>query len=247
MVGNRPCYVVPAVQYLETMMADPFELAQKFPAAPSYLIQLFLSDREKEKVGVSDIARRMQVSPSAVTQSLSRLQRNELLERHPARGFALTASGLDLARRCIARHYLVERMLVDTLGVAWDVADEQAGHLQAGLTEQMEKILSQRLGHPQTCPHGNPFPGSEREQEILSAPAITQLRVGDGGLFVRVTERGEMIPGLLHFCAEHSMRLGDRYAVLRSDDAGVTLEREGEELLIPSRFAGFVCVSPKKP
>ncbi|MFP4551821.1 MAG: metal-dependent transcriptional regulator [Spirochaetales bacterium] len=241
------------------MTTDPYELSLRFPAAGNYLIQMFLFDREQTPVVPSDIARRLEVSPAAVTQSLKRLEVQGFLKRHPARGFSLTEAGRSIAKRIIARHYLVERLLVDKLGVAWDVADEEADHLQQGLTPRMEQILTAQLGNPQTCPHGNPFPESPAESEILAAPPITTVAPGSTVEIVRVTEWGEMVPGLLAFCSRHGVGIGSRFVVLSAADSSPTdvvrlcpqpsastpsskSTSIDHELAIPLEFARFICI-----
>lgn len=227
------------------MITDPFELSERFPAAFRYLIELFLYEREKAQVAPSAIARNLGVTPAAVTQSLHRLEQNQIITRHPVRGFSLTEAGLELARRVIARHYLVERMLVDTLDVPWDVADQEAEYLQRSLTTRMEEILCERLGHPQICPHGNPFPGSPREAEILSAPPISTVAAGSTVRLVRVTERGEVVPGLLSFCVDHQMRIGDALLVLAKDGDFLPVTHGGDRRVdIPRKFTPYICVSP---
>lgn len=112
------------------MVDDPFLLSRKFPAAPAYLIQLFLFDRDGIPVVGSRISERLGVSPSAVTQSLKRLAEQGIVTNEGGRGFSLTPEGRVLAQRIVSRHYLLERLLVDQLDVAWDVADEEAEYLQ---------------------------------------------------------------------------------------------------------------------
>lgn len=227
------------------MITDPFELSERFPAAFRYLIEMFLYEREKAQVAPSAIARHLGVTPAAVTQSLHRLERNGIITRHPVRGFSLTEPGLELARRTISRHYLVERMLVDTLGVPWDVADQEAEYLQRSLTTRMEDILRARLGNPDTCPHGNPFPGSAREAEILSAPPISTVAEGSTVRMVRVTERGEVVPGLLSFCVNHQLRIGDPLVVSAPEGEVLPVTLSGDRRIdIPQEFAPYIRVSP---
>ena len=222
---------------------DPFELSQSFPAAPKYLILLYLYDRENEPVMGTRMSKQLDVSTSAVTQSLGRLQKRGLVDHDTARTYRLTPEGHELSRMIIRRHYLLERLLVDELGVAWDVADEEAEHLQTSLTPRMEAIISERLGYPTTCPHGNPFPGSPREQEILSAPALTNLHAGDAGPFVRVTEQGEMVPGLLSYCVRLGMQIGSEVRIDVVARDAVQVELHGEHTRIPGHIARHLCIT----
>lgn len=224
------------------MIEDPFLLARKFPAAPNYLIQMYLFEREGRPVVGSRISERLGVSPAAVTQSMGRLASRGLVRHDPKRGFSLTAEGRLMAGRMISRHYLLERLLVDELDVAWDVADEEAEHLQTSLTTRLEGILTERLGHPQTCPHGNPFPGSPDEARILAAPPLAHVEPGTSVRIVRVTEEGEIVDGLLAFCVTHGLRIGLALAILDRTSDRIVVDVEGHHLEVPSRFARYICV-----
>mgnify|MGYP006307982305 CR=1 FL=1 len=224
------------------MSDDPFLLSQKFPAAPNYLIQMYLFQREGQPVVGSRISERLGVSAAAVTQSMGRLVSRGLVRHDAVRGFALTEEGRTVAERVVSRHYLVERLLVDQLDVRWDVADEEAVHLQGSLTPRLESILMERLGHPQTCPHGNPFPGSPNESRILAAPPLTALDTEDSGRLIRVTEEGELVPGLLAFCSESGLCLGVELSVLGGDQESVEISLSGAPLAVPVVYARHICI-----
>lgn len=224
------------------MTDDPFLLARKFPAAPNYLIQMYLFEREGQPVVGSRISERLGVSPAAVTQSMGRLVSRGFVRHDPARGFSLTDAGKAMAGRMISRHYLIERLLVDQLGVSWDVADEEAEYLQTSLTSRLEAILTERLGHPQTCPHGNPFPGSPNEARILAAPPLTSVESGRSGSIIRVTEEGEMVDGLLPFCVTNDLHVGLEIAIVDRSDEAVVVERAAGRLTVPAGFARFICL-----
>jgi DtxR family Mn-dependent transcriptional regulator len=60
----------------------------------------------------------------------------------------------------LRRHRLAERLLFDMLGLDWIEAHEQAHTLEHTMTDEVALRISERLGHPLTCPHGNPIPGN---------------------------------------------------------------------------------------
>jgi DtxR family Mn-dependent transcriptional regulator len=112
---------------------------------------MYLMVRESEQISNGRIASKLGVSPAAVTQSLRRMGGLGLLVHHSAGTYELTENGWRMAERIISRHYLLERLLVDTLGAPWDVADEEANHLQISLSGRLEQLLDERLGHPETA------------------------------------------------------------------------------------------------
>lgn len=238
------------------MTDDPLELSNRFPAAPKYLMQVWLAERAGERAGTSKIAGRLGVSPAAVTQSLQRLARGGLLEQRPSRGFILTDLGRPLAERIVRRHFLLERLLADELGAPWDVADEEAELLQRSLSSRLEASLFERLGRPETCPHGNPFPGAPSEARLLALPRLADLPAGTTGPVRRVTEEGEMMPGLLAFCVDAGIVLGTTLRVVRSlespegdgtvaGDLQVEVVDAGHGdtlLVVPGAFSEHICL-----
>lgn len=240
------------------MLKDPMDLARDFPAAPRYLIHMYLMVREGEEISNARIARKMAVSAPAVTQSLRRMVGLGLLEQSNARRYDLTDYGRTVADRIISRHYLLECLLVNELGVPWDMADEESDHLQISLSGRLEEFLVERLGHPQTCPHGNPFPGSPMEEKLLHAPALDQFDEGDVLRLVRVTEEGEMVPGLLTSCVQAGIELGCllRLESDHKDDAGessaagqdreavITVLASGAQMRLPTLHLHHFRVAP---
>lgn len=210
---------------------------------------MYLMHREGEEISNSRLARLLGVSPAAVTQSLKRMVGLGLLARCGARESVLTEDGRRMAERIISRHYLLERLLVDTLGAAWDVADEEANHLQVSLSSRLEALLAERLGHPETCPHGNPFPGARSEKRLLTAPSVLDSRDGDSVSLLRVTEEGEMVPGLLSFCVSHNIGLGTMMQVAGRCEDRVSVHLEGTEeiIAIPREYAPFLRVQTLAP
>jgi DtxR family Mn-dependent transcriptional regulator len=46
--------------------------------------------------------------------------------------------------------------------------------------------LSEFLGHPTTCPHGNPIPSTEGEIVMTPEIPLSSLEVGEGGMVLRI-------------------------------------------------------------
>ncbi len=217
-------------------------LAKKFPAAAEYLIEIFVIKRDYGIVKNSVIAARLGVSKPAVTQAMNRLKKFNLLEQDLYGSINLTVPGRIIASRLLKRHYLIEHLLIHYLDYPWDKSDEEAARIQATLSDEFTDYLFERLNRPDTCPHGNPFPGSNREMEILSAPRLSTVSSGVRLKLVRITEEGEGAEGLLHFCCENDLKPGRTMIVDNVDEQGVTVRLEdGTQLMIPDGVADYLC------
>lgn len=51
----------------------------------------------------------------------------------------------------------LEWLLTGIVGMPWAAADVEARRLHSSISPEFETRLEEMLGHPQTCPHGNPI------------------------------------------------------------------------------------------
>jgi putative ABC transport system ATP-binding protein len=88
---------------------------------------------------------------------ISRLKTLGLLEMRD-KEVALTATGQNRARDIVRRRRLAERLLTDTFSVADSEADSHACKFEHIISPELDQRICTFLGHPKTCPHGNPIP-----------------------------------------------------------------------------------------
>ena len=70
----------------------------------------------------------------------------------------LTETGSRRARDVVRRHRLAERLFTDTFAIEDAEADVQACRFEHIITPELDQRICSFLGHPKTCPHGNPIP-----------------------------------------------------------------------------------------
>ncbi len=70
----------------------------------------------------------------------------------------LTPEGKGRARDVVRRHRLAERLFKDTFAVDDSEAHTQACKFEHIISPELDQRICTFLGHPQTCPHGNPIP-----------------------------------------------------------------------------------------
>ena len=94
--------------------------------------------------------------------------------RAPYRGVALTKEGSRGALEVLRHHRLLERYLVDRLGLSLDQVHAEAELLEHALSEELEAKIDAELGYPTHDPHGDPIPDSElRVAEGLDLAAVS--------------------------------------------------------------------------
>ena len=77
--------------------------------------------------------------------------------QHPGE-VRLTESGARRARDVVRRHRLAERLFTDTFAIEDAEAHQQACRFEHIITPELDQRICSFLGHPKTCPHGNPIP-----------------------------------------------------------------------------------------
>lgn len=168
-------------------------------AVEEYLEAIYKMSLEDDRVIAARLAERMNVSPPTVADMLKRLAENGLASSSRTEGVKLTKKGLEAAETLVRRHRLWERFLTDVLGLNWDEVHEEACRLEHAMSPQVEERLAEILGHPDSCPHGHPIPGTRgaRRREKAARP-LSRLCVGEEGVIERVAEEE---PKLLQYLA----------------------------------------------
>ncbi len=90
-------------------------------------------------------------------RTLGRMQALDLVALQDSE-VRLTLRGQGRARDVIRRHRLAERLFTDTFAIADPEAHSQACKFEHIITSELDEKICTFLGHPQTCPHGNPIP-----------------------------------------------------------------------------------------
>jgi putative ABC transport system ATP-binding protein len=70
----------------------------------------------------------------------------------------LTEAGSRRARDVVRRHRLAERLFADTFAIDEAEVHQQACRFEHIITPELDQRICSFLGHPKTCPHGNPIP-----------------------------------------------------------------------------------------
>lgn len=168
-------------------------------AAQDYLKAIYALESAGERVTTSALAGRMGVSPPSATAMAKRLAELGLVERAPYRGVALTDEGRRGALEVLRHHRLLERYLVDRLGLSLDEVHAEAELLEHALSEELEAKIDAELGYPTRDPHGDPIPDRHLHVPEARERTLCELDVRDRASVVRVPDDD---PELLRYLAE---------------------------------------------
>jgi DtxR family Mn-dependent transcriptional regulator len=177
---------------------------QTSPATEEYLQAVYtLADEGGQVIGAR-LAEFLRISPAAVSEMVHRLERDGLLQLDDRKEVRLTARGMEAASSIIRRHRLAERMLVDLLGYEWWKTHEEAERIEHAMSPEMEERLTRVLGDPQTCPHGNPMPGTTPRP----TRPLERLATGERATVERIPDQFEHEPGFLEYLDTQGVKPG---------------------------------------
>jgi DtxR family transcriptional regulator, Mn-dependent transcriptional regulator len=192
------------------------------PPLEEYLEAIHELQEEGTQVIQARLADRLGHSAPAVSEMIRRL-RDEGYLSVKDRAVTLTAKGRARAESVVRKHRLAERLLTDVIGLPWHKAHVEACRWEHVISDEVEARLVELLGHPTTCPHGNPIPGSG--QAAADLVALSSLEAGAHVKLERVTEQVEIDLDALSYLSNNGFVPGtDARVAARAPDGTLTLE-----------------------
>jgi DtxR family Mn-dependent transcriptional regulator len=173
-------------------------------AAQHYLLALRAMTDGGATTQASALARSLHVSPQAASEMLGRLAAEELVQVPPGGGLSLTPRGREAADTIFRRHSLLEWLLTTVIGLGWAESDEEAGRLQGAVSPRVEAAIAELMGHPATCPHGNPIDAAAARSRPPGTP-LSEMAPGTVVTIYRITEQAEEDAELLVYLEQQGL------------------------------------------
>jgi DtxR family Mn-dependent transcriptional regulator len=180
------------------------------PPLEEYLEAIHELGEEGIVVIQARLAERLGHSAPAISEMIRRL-RDEGYVQVQGRSVSLTDRGRSKAESVVRKHRLAERLLTDIIGLPWEKAHVEAGRWEHVISDEVEALLMERLGHPTTCPHGNPIPGAHPDHRHLEV--LAGRNQGDHVRLERVTEMVEIDLESLTYLSAHGFVPGTEATV----------------------------------
>jgi DtxR family Mn-dependent transcriptional regulator len=203
----------------------------------------YLSARQEPVIGAR-LAEWMRVTPPTVTHIVQRLEEQGYITRDSRGEIRLTDEGFVLAEAMVKRHRILERFLVDVMGVPWHLIHEEAVRLEHALSPTLEERIEALVGHSTTCPHGNPIPGSGTT--YVGSVRLDQAAVGRGFVLQRIVEEAEEDSELMRYLQVNGLVPGTRFEIIDSSPSyGITLRRDGQTITLSAQIAAQLWGEPE--
>ena len=180
-------------------------------------------DMHVEVAGYDTSVAMIALDPAA--SSFYSAEKGKYLLEGEGRELTLTQPGRAAADGIFRRHALLEWLLISVVGLGWAESDEEAARLQGAISPRVEARLDELLGHPETCPHGNPVDAAIAARRPAGV-SLASLEAGDVATVYRITETAEEDPALLSYLEARALTPGVRIEILARSASldAVTLE-----------------------
>lgn len=205
---------------------------------------------ELEEEGISPmrarIAERLEHSGPTVSQTVARMERDGLLHLRDDRQLEFTDEGRLTAIEVMRKHRLAERLLLEVIGLDWELVHEEACRWEHVMSEQVERKLLTLLSDPTTSPYGMPVPGLEllgMPQAVASeVTAISEAGTGEFTL-ARIGEPVQLDVLLLRQLRELGLTPGARVRIESSGHWFLARVGADEGLTLDLAIAAHIFVS----
>lgn len=210
------------------------------PNREDYLKLILELGGDKAKVSNKQIVSGLNISGASVSEMISKLVKEGLVEHSPYQGVQLTEIGLAKASSLVRKHRLWEVFLVEHLDYTWNDVHDEAEVLEHVTSDQLAQRLEDYLNHPKYCPHGGMIPENqqlihEKERQTLSSyPTGTKIRIA------RVLDEKE----LLDYLVAINLNINEVYTIadVAAYEGPITIENEEKQIAVSYKAASTIFV-----
>jgi DtxR family transcriptional regulator, Mn-dependent transcriptional regulator len=211
------------------------------PPIEEYLTTIYELAEDGVTVIQARLVERLGHSAPSVFEMVKRLGQKGYVQLE-GRTISLTPDGRALAESVVRKHRLAERLLTDIIGLPWDKAHLEAGRWEHVISDEVEERLRIILDDPNTCPHGNPIPGTRPVTTTLiklsDAPSGARIRLE------RVTESVEIDRHSMQYLSENQFITGTHAVVsTRAPDGSVSLQVGPKSVAVGADLGGNLYVA----
>lgn len=201
-----------------------------------YLEVIYYLAARYEPVISARLAEWMHVTPPTVTNIVQRMEDRGYIIRDSHGEISLTDEGYILAEAMVKRHRVLERFLVDVMGVPWHMIHEEAVRLEHALSPILEARIEALVGQSTTCPHGNPIPG--RGVGYQGNTRLSQVHGGQAFVLHRIVEEAEEDTELMRYLQDNGIVPGARFEVTNNSPSyGIALRRNDQIITVSPQIA----------
>lgn len=211
----------------------------------NYLKTIYhLSQDNKAVVGNFQLAKKLNIKPSSVTESLRKLHELKYVIYEKSYGTRLTALGAKTALTIVRRHRIWETYLAKELGFGWDEVHEIAEELEHVQNDKLIRKLAEILGNPNYDPHGDPIPD---EKGRFKKSDFLNLSEGKPGKHYKIMGVSDHSAAFLKYLGKNKLVIGAEIIIksIEDFDGSMNVQCGNKELVITPKVSDNIIVESK--
>lgn len=211
-----------------------------------YLSLLYVFERDGQPAIATRLAEKLSVSLPTASATVKRMVRDGWASVDGRKVIRLTSEGRQKARAMMRRHFLIELLLREVLGVPWSRLHAEAHAIEHTISDDILARLQVRLHDPRTCPHGNPFPGQEKV--VAHWVKLAELPPASGAVVRRIHELAEDNGDLMTFLEKNRIMPGTRVVVrdVTRFNQTMAVQVEGRSVVLGLSVAQWIYAEPAR-
>jgi DtxR family transcriptional regulator, Mn-dependent transcriptional regulator len=215
-------------------------------AQEDYLKALYHLHGDQRPVPTRDLAQRLGISSPSVSEMVTRLTTQGLVEHDRYKGQQLTREGRKVALELVRHHRLLEMFLVQVLGYTWDEVHDEAESLEHVISERMEQRIFDLLGRPELDPHCHAIPSVSGKVRSLSERSLSECRAGEKVVVQGVSDEDA---ARLRELERRGLMPGTRLEVVSVSEyeSPIVVRIEGRRVSVPLGLARAIYVEGGRP
>ncbi len=210
------------------------------PNREDYLKLILELGGDQIKISNKQIVSGLNISAASVSEMITKLVKEGLVEHTPYQGVQLTLAGLTSASALIRRHRLWEVFLVEHLNYTWNEVHDDAEVLEHVTSEKLAAQLEAYLQHPAYCPHGGVIPKENEPIQEIKRSTLTSYPIGTNIRIARVLDEKE----LLDYLVSLDLKIHEKFTIVEVADyeGPVTIQNDTKTLAVSYKAASTIFV-----
>src|SRR5256712_9721341 len=215
-------------------------------AQEDYLKALYHLHGDQRPVPTRDLAQRLGISSPSVSEMVTRLTAQGLVDHDRYRGQQLTREGRKVALELVRHQRLLEMFLVQVLGYTWDEVHDEAERLEHVMSERMEQRIFELLGRPELDPHRHATPTLAGKVRPVSERPLSECRAGEKVVVQGVSDEDA---GRLRELQRRGLLPGTRFEVMAVSEyeGPIEVRIKGRRVSVPLGLAPRVFLEEWPP
>ncbi len=181
----------------------------------NYLKNIYSIKLSSGKATTSILAEKLNVTPAAVSDMVSKLSKTGYIKNIPYKGFELTKKGETIALNLVRKHRIWEVFLLEHLDYPWEKVHSEAENLEHSSSDELISRLERFLEFPKFDPHGHPIPNKEGKIPVDKTISVSELNIGDSAFIKKVSDESSEV---LVYLSKVGLKLNDEIKVIGKID-----------------------------